>query len=210
MKRITVIVLTLCFAGTLCHAQSNIFVGLNGSVAVPCHWAMYDPNYSSILKSNGAGALLEFGLDFAYPLGRNFAFGFYASGGPGLGGFVYDRKLSSGSSDIKVIRKMFFGGEFKCGILMLAGDLNHRPFIIGLSPGSGYIGLSTVEGGSDDYYADGLPVEFRFGMVVTDHLYFTGNLNVALFSGGDYDPIGILTPSITVGYHFGNKFRTRR
>ena len=152
----------------------NIFVGLNGTFGLP----IFANNYGEV----GAGFNLKFGVDFAYPVADKFAIGLYMNMGGGMG------MLQSG-----------MGGcfDFKTGLLMLAGDVNDRPFIIGVSP---FLGFGFCPGG--EY----LPFEVRFGRVIKKHLYITGNLNAGLPLYGSL----MVEPSITVGYHFGDKLKTKR
>ena len=140
----------------------NVFFGLNGTLGIP------------ILT--GVGANLKIGADFAWPLSDNFAIGAYTN--IGGGGFV-------GSSS---------GGtfDFKVGLLMLAGDVNDRPFIIGIAPCTGY-GFGPVYNGAT--------FELRFGRAIREHLYITGNLNMYI---GNF----AIEPGVTVGYYFGDRFQT--
>ena len=147
----------------------NIFLGLNGTIGVPVIFNDYDSYF---------GMNLKFGIDFAYPVSDRFAIGAYTfiGGGPAL---AIGSEQMSGLFD------------FKVGLLMLTGDVNDQPFIIGISP---FIGINTFD----------IPFEFRFGRIVKEHLYITGNVDLGFFSGF------YIEPSITIGYHFGDLLQTRK
>ena len=190
----------------------NIFVGINGSFGFPMtltsnrstiytsyKWE-YDywlDDYVSVpytSTSNGSafgiGVNLKFGIDFAYPITDKFGMGAYMNigGGPG---FSLD-----GSA--------FIGGnvDFKVGLLMLAGDVNDRPFIIGLAPCTGFGMAITGTAAEVDY----VPFEIRFGRVTKKHLYVTANVNI----GVPIEGIVMIEPGMTIGYHFGDKLKTKR
>ena len=202
MKKLALSAIALILVGSVCQAQTagkrNIFLGLNGSAGLPIVGINWPVEYSDIIYTYGFGGMPEFGLDFAYPVSQNFAIGFYVGGGPCFGRFHSDYK------DAVNVQEMFIGGEFKFGVLMLAGDVNRRPFIIGLVPMSGLTATT-----SKNIANDGLPLEIRFGKVFTDHFYMTANCSMALFSGHAQNDISIITPSLTFGYHFGSKFKTK-
>ncbi len=178
----------------------NIFLGLNGSIGLPMgsggYWKpttkeYYDSYgyhseynyYGSYVSYFAMGLNLDLGLDFAYPVTDRFAIGFYTKLGSGFG-VVGDEV--GGSFD------------FKFGLLMLAGNVNERPFIIGLSP---CIGFGTVA--FEEVY---LPFELRFGRVLPKHFYITGNMNFGIPLSDCF----IAEPSITLGYHFGDKIKSKR
>lgn len=131
------------------------FVGLNLTLGMP------------MAKRYGRfviGISSKLGIDFAYPLSSDrFAIGFYVNVGPI---FNYD-----------------VGYDVKVGILMLAGDINTRPFIFGIAPCTGY----------NNY---GLPLELRFGRVLGKRFYITGNLFMTF---GDF----MLEPGIALGWRLG-------
>ncbi|MBQ3998337.1 MAG: VWA domain-containing protein [Paludibacteraceae bacterium] len=131
----------------------------------------------------GAGLDFQAGFDFAYPLTDKFALGFYFSLGGGFTGGEY----YSGN---------YFGGAFKLstGLLMEMGDLNDRPFLLGICPGIGY-GCS--------YYASYIPFELRFGRVLSNNMYITGDITVGAPLGS---PIAI-EPAIRIGYNFGHNVK---
>lgn len=151
----------------------NIFVGLNGTVGLP----MYENSFF------GVGLNMKVGVDFAYPVTDKFAIGLYLNMGGGFGSARYGGV--DGSFD------------FKTGLLMLAGDVNDRPFIIGVSPFLGFGFMPNVE------Y---LPFELRFGRIIKKHLYITGNLNIGIPLNGGF----MVEPSVSIGYHFGDKLKAKR
>ena len=182
----------------------NIFVGLNGTVGFPIGMynassysysqSYYDPYtdsyvYSSANSNNSSmdlGMNLKFGVDFAWPVADRFAIGVYTmiGGGP---------SMSLGNSGVDV----FSGGmDFKVGLFMLAGDVNNRPFIIGIAPCTGF--AMTAKNGY-------VPLEFRFGRVIKKHLYISGNLTFGVPLSGSFT----IEPAITLGYHFGDKLKTK-
>ncbi len=156
----------------------NIFVGLNGTIGLPMSM-----NYRGDF---GLGFNLKFGVDFAYPVAAKFAIGTYMNMGGGMGmHFGYSEVLLGGNFD------------FKAGLLMLAGDVNDRPFIIGVSPCIGFGFTPEV------LY---IPFELRFGRITKKHVYVTGNLNMGIPLDGSF----MIEPSITIGYHFGDKLKAKR
>lgn len=163
----------------------NIFLGLNGTIGLPMgSGRYYSSSYGGYSYNFVFSLNLDFGLDFAYPVADKFAIGFYTKLGSGFG----------------VGAEYGIGGsfDFKFGLLMLAGNVNERPFIIGLSP---CIGFGTVA--FEEYY---LPFELRFGRVLPKHFYITGNINF----GVPLSDCSIVEPSITLGYHFGDKIKSKR
>jgi len=95
------------------------------------------------------------GADAAWSVSDNFAVGFYFNGGPNLN--LFD--------------DFFPSFDAKIGLLMLAGDLDRQPFIIGFSPCAGM--------GANDWWLY-LPFELRFGRVLSKRFYITGNLNFGI------------------------------
>lgn len=205
MKKWSILALTLFLTGFLCHAQSagsyivsknNIFLGLNGSAGVPLLSKNWDTSHGPIKNTKGIGGIPAVGLDFAYPVSRNFAVGFYASAG--LGALYLVSTYVEGAAE----KEKAFAAEFKGGLLMLVGNVNRRPFIIGIAPLTGII-FNTGKS------IDGLPLELRFGRVITEHFYMTGNMEAAIFSGGVNGPVSLIMPSLTFGYHFGSKLKAK-
>ena len=144
----------------------------------------------------GSGLDFQLGFDFAYPFTERFALGAYFSIGGGFtGGYDYEYyeygysdyfEYEYGSSD-------YFAGMFKfsVGLLMEIGDLDERPFIMGISPCLGY--------GFSDLTAF-VPLEFRFGRVFRNNMYILGEATFGLpLYGGFY-----FEPTIRVGYNFGH------
>ena len=156
----------------------NIFVGINGTIGFPITMGtIYQSNqYYDVF---GFGTNIKLGLDFAYPVADRFAIGAYFNLG---GGFSAGDGGPGGSFD------------FKFGVLMLAGNVNDLPFIIGLSPCLGY-GFNLI--------SEYVPLEVRFGRAIKEHVYITGNLNMGIPIHGGF----VLEPGITVGYHFGDMLK---
>lgn len=177
----------------------NVFVGLNLTLGVPMTMPYDDSGEYNYL---GAGIGLKIGMDFAWPVSDRFAIGFYINFGPNYTWFerhMHDYYLNG----VRQYRSEWYskktvGGDFKVGFLMLAGELNNRPFILGVSPCLGFNYTST------DLF---IPLELRFGRVLSKHFYMTGNLNMGI-------PLGrasfMIEPSITLGYHFGNKIKSKK
>lgn len=168
----------------------NIFVGLNGTIGIPMGMTSgryYSGGSYSYFDAFAFGMNIKFGVDFAYPVADKFAIGTYMNIGAGPGMLF----ANVGNSAIGP------NFDFKVGLLMLAGDVNDRPFIIGLSP---CLGFGFVPG------VEYLPIELRFGRITKKHLYVTGNLNIGLPLYGNF----MIEPGITIGYHFGDKLKTKR
>lgn len=161
----------------------NIFLGFNATAGLPMSILNYDEfddnGYYRRKHSFGIGLSLKLGIDFAWPLSNKFAIGAYINGGPNL---MFNKPI---------------GFDVKAGLLMLAGDLNNDPFIIGIAPCTGF----TKAGGSF------LPFELRLGKVISHRFYITGNLNLGI--GCDYYSSFMIEPSVTFGVHLGNKLKTR-
>ncbi len=181
----------------------NIFVGLSFTFGLPIGmphtesyrytYSTYDPYYDdynyetsySYTTYTALGLYLKFGVDFAYPVSDKFGIGAYTviGGGP-------DMRIGGGGAN-------FAGGmDFKVGLLMLAGDVNDRPFIIGIAPCTGF---------AFDYFGGYLPLEIRFGRVTKKHLYVTGNITFGMPLDGEF----VIEPALSIGYHFGDKLKTR-
>ena len=157
-----------------------LLLGLNGGLGIPMEFG----------ECLGAGLDFHLGFDFAYPLTDRFALGAYLSVG---GGFTAGEYYSYYSN----YYDYYFGGVFKfsAGLLMEFGDLNDRPFMLGISPCAGFeftYGTYTV------------PIELRFGRVLANDWYMMGEL-VMGFGYGTY-----LEPAIRVGYNFGNNVYPRK
>ena len=85
------------------------------------------------------------------------------------------------------------GFDVKLGLLMLAGDLNNRPFIIGFAPCTGYNFTSDCQ--------EFLPLELRFGRVLGKRFYITGNLNMGIPIYGSF----MIEPGIALGWRLGKQ-----
>lgn len=146
----------------------------------------------------GAGLDFQLGFDFAYPCTERFALGAYFSIG---GGFIvskyyysyYDEYLNSYRGYYSDCLAGMF--KFSIGLLMEIGDLDERPFIMGISPclGYGFSGLPSAF----------VPLEFRFGRAFRNNMYILGEatFGVPLYSGFYFEP------TIRVGYNFGHNIR---
>lgn len=138
---------------------------------------------------SGAGAGMDFqaGFDFAYPLNDNFAIGFYTSLGGGFTGGDYYGYGSGGA---------YFGGAFKwtIGLLMEMGDLNDRPFLLGIAPCTGF-GFT--------YPTIFVPAEIKFGRVFRNNMYITGNLSLGIPIEGMF----FMEPAVHIGYNFGHNVK---
>lgn len=161
-------------------SDAPLLLGLNGGLGIPMEFG----------ECLGAGLDFHLGFDFAYPLTDRFALGAYLSVG---GGFTAGEYYSYYSN----YYDYYFGGVFKfsAGLLMEFGDLNDRPFMLGISPCAGFeftYGTYTV------------PIELRFGRVLANDWYMMGEL-VMGFGYGTY-----LEPAIRVGYNFGNNVYPRK
>ena len=177
----------------------NIFLGINGVAGIPLayrNYSMYgsglDVDYTFTIDLS-----VKAGVDFAWPLSDKFAIGGYFNVGGGVGNFQYRRAYNS---SIKIDNELDLSFDAKIGLLMLIGNINERPYILGISPCLGFENVGGV------FY---LPIELRLGKVLKEHLYLTGNLNIGV-------PITIngsgimVEPSVAVGYHFGDKLKARK
>lgn len=142
----------------------NVFLGLGGSVGFP------------VTATPDFGMTAKFAIDFAYPITDHFGLGAYCT----LGGGV-------------TLIQLYPAFDFKVGVLMTLGNVNDRPFLLGIAPFTGF----TMAGD-----AGVVPFEIKFGRAINEHLYITGNLNMFIPEFG-------VEPSITIGYHFGDKIQTR-
>lgn len=169
----------------------NVFLGLNFTLGVPMTMPYYESyNYD---YGFGIGSALKLGIDFAWPVSDNFAIGLYFNAGPNFANvFLYENVYYYSLSRLGV------GFDVKLGLLMLAGNLNARPFIIGIAPCTGF-NMTTEQ--------EFLPLELRFGRVLSKHFYMTGNLNMGVVPlRGDF----MIEPSITFGWHFGDRIKMKR
>lgn len=180
----------------------------------------------------------KFGIDIAWPVSNSFAIGLYFNAGPSL--YLFGREDHLIRSDFsyydegsRTEHHCEIGFDAKVGILMLVGSLNNKPFIIGMAPCTGYnlsitkgryLFLHSVHGFSFlDYPIEHLPFEFRFGRLISKHFYLTGNVNIGIprkinlkrelryvFGGYDGCYTYMIEPSITLGWHFGDRIKMKR
>lgn len=131
-----------------------------------------------------AGANLHIGYDCTYPLGDNFALGFYVSGGGGfLGAFKPYNEYD----------KFYSVFKLSAGLLMEIGDLDEKPYLVGIGPctGVGFLDMDMI-----------LPIEFRLGRVISEKCYVMGEIVYGMSLSGETVS---LEPSIRVGYNFGQR-----
>ena len=83
--------------------------------------------------------------------------------------------------------------QLNLGLLMLAGDLKDRPFIIGVTP---FTGFSYLGGGRGMGY---FPVGVRLGRKINKHMYIIGNFTLGLAALTKYDSY-TYSASLTIGY----------
>ena len=153
-------------------------------MTTPCY-------YYNGQRDFGIGACLKLGIDISWPLSDKFAIGFYLNAGPNI---TYT-PVSEYSYYVSSFyyTSVDFGFDVKAGILMLIGELNNRPFIIGVSPS--FTGYNMT--GGDGY----LPLELRFGKVLGERFYITGNLNMGI---PFYSPCAfMIEPGIALGWRLG-------
>lgn len=178
---------------------SSYLIGGNLGIGIPIE----------IGDAVGAGMDFQVGFDFACPISDRFAMGFYFSIGGGFTGGsnnTYNNYNNYNYYDYgyyaPAIRKAnsysgsYFDGAFKfsAGLLMEMGDLNDRPFLLGISPCLGF-GFDAV--------SEFMPVEIRFGRVFRKNWYMTGDLTFGVPLYGSF----ILEPSIRFGYNFGHNIK---
>ena len=177
MKKIIILVVVfinsaVVFAQSV--SESSLLKGMNVGVGIPveCH------------DLKAAGSNLHLGFDYTGHVSDNFALGFYLSAGGGfLGAFKpyneYDK----------------FYGVFKlsAGLLMEFGDMNNKPYILGIAPctGIGYVDMDLV-----------LPVEVRFGRLFSNNWYVMGGFSYGISLAKETRSF---EPSIHIGYNFGHK-----
>lgn len=176
----------------------NVFLGLNLTLGVPMRLQDYGYHFGySYYESFGAGLGLKLGLDCAWPISDRFALGFYMNVGP----YFTWNHYHGHSDDYEYHYNNFeltVGLDVKIGLLLLAGDLNAKPFIMGIAPCTGLIASTDSQ--------RFIPVELRFGRVLSKHFYMSGNFNIGIPFSGSF----MIEPSITFGYHFGDKIKKKR
>ncbi|MBR0055158.1 MAG: hypothetical protein IJP65_07640 [Bacteroidales bacterium] len=182
MKKIIILALVIicCTVAFAQNSKSGLpgLKGMNVGVGIPVE--CYD------IKA--AGFNLHLGGDFTYPISDKFAMGFYISGGGGfLGTFKPYNEYDKFSPVIKL----------SAGLLMEFGDLNDRPFIVGVGPcaGLGYVDMDLV-----------LPLEFRFGRHLSNNWYIMGELVYGVSLAKE---TRCFEPAIRVGYNFGHKAKKK-
>ena len=182
MKKIIILALVIicCTVAFAQNSRSGLpgLKGMNVGVGIPVE--CYD------IKA--AGFNLHLGGDFTYPISDKFAMGFYISGGGGfLGTFKPDNEYDKFSPVIKL----------SAGLLMELGDLNDRPFIVGVGPCAGldYVDMDLV-----------LPLEFRFGRHLSNNWYIMGELVYGVSLAKE---TRCFEPAIRVGYNFGHKAKKK-
>ena len=130
----------------------------------------------------GAGASLNLGYDCAYPINDHFALGFYLTGG---GGFWREFQQYSNIDNQHIVFRL------TAGLMMQMGDLNNRPYLLGVAPCTGF-GLYDMD--------MVLPIEVRFGRYVTDRWYVIGELTYHYSLANE---TVCIEPAIRIGYNFG-------
>ena len=178
-KKKLVLVVILLTMGTLSFAQYDArdyttLKGLSFGVGVPFECR----------DLPGVGASLNLSYDCAYPINDHFALGFYLTGG---GGFWGEYKQYSSVDDQHLVFRL------TAGLMMQIGDLNNRPYLLGVAPCTG-LGLYDMD--------MVLPIEIRFGKYVTDRWYVMGELT---YHHSLANETLCIEPAIRIGYNFGRK-----
>jgi hypothetical protein len=175
MKKSILLALALICCVTA-FAQKGERLGLKGlNVGVGAPVEFYD------LKAVGAN--LHVGFDRTYPISDKFALGFYLSAGGGAlfelhPQYQYDKVFS-----------MF---KFSAGLLMEIGELDKKPFLVGIGPGTGvgFLDMDLI-----------LPVEIRFGRLFSNHWYVMGEIDYGYSLAEETISV---EPVIRIGYNFGH------
>lgn len=167
-----------------------LLIGASFGLGVPMEFGG-DGDYMSNVA--GVGMDFQFAFDFAYPISDRFGMGFYTSIGGGFTGGTYDSNSWYSSYSYQ---NSYFNGLFKfsVGLLMEMGDLDERPFLLGISPCIGF---------GFDYVTDYLPLEIRFGRVFRNNMYMTGDITFGVPLNGVF----FMEPSIHIGYNFGHNVK---
>ncbi len=156
------------------------FVGISGSLGVLSLNSsyMYGSTIATILG-------LSLGVDCAWNLSEKFSIGFYSTIGAGpsfvraAGPWGYYSGVS-GALDLKI------------GALMLFGDINNRPFMLGITPCTGF----GLDFGGVGFY---LPLEVKFGRLLNNHFYLSGYLQSGIC-------VSIPGGGVGAGLNFGYRF----
>ena len=177
MKKKIILIIMFLFAAVPAFAQTETspkLIGVNGGVGLP--FEVYD------LEAMGIN--IHLGFDYAHPVKNNLAVGFYLNLGGGVMGALhpyseYDR--------------YYYPFRFSAGLLAEIGDLQKRPFILGVAPctGMGFVDMDLF-----------IPLEIRFGRFITDNWYIVAELTYGISLAHE---TAYLEPSIRVGYNFGRK-----
>lgn len=175
-------------------SERPLLLGLNMGIGVPIEFGR---KYNGD-DYKGAGLDFQLGFDFAYPISDRFAMGFFTSIGGGFTGGSFSYYESSRYHNGWYYGN-YFGGlfRFSTGLLMEMGELDKRPFLLGISPclGFGFTRASNF-----------LPLEIRFGRIFSNNWYVTGDLLFGIPLGGAM----YLEPTIRFGYNFGHNVHARK
>ena len=168
----------------------DLFLGVTATAGLPMGF-----NWAPEFRDSGFGVNLKAGADFAYRLSDGFAIGAYTTIGSGP---IVFKQVDKGIGIINRELKAAF--DWKVGLLMLVGDVNGNPFIIGFTPCTGYGVCVPVE------Y---VPLELRFGTTIYGNFYLTGNLNfgVPINTRNYAGQFFFVEPSVTVGYNLSSLIR---
>ena len=163
------------------------FVGLNVTLGMPMTTPKDD--YPFYKYDIGRGLSPKIGVDFAFHKTDKFAIGFYINGGLSLISrdryrYDYHHHEFDDFNDI--------GFDVKVGILMLIGELDKKPYILGVAPCTGLISIA-------DFWDIYIPFELRFGRVLGKRFYITGNLNLGIPIDGTF----LIEPGIALGWRIG-------
>lgn len=173
-------------------AKGKNFCGMSFGIGVNiCNWSSgYNAAYSKAIS-----VPINVGFDYAWRLSDRFAMGIYAV--IGAGPSFYRQRISTnyrGYPDYDYDYKYYEGTDVAInlyvGLLMLFGNLDNKPFILGVTPFTGFSALSSY------YPTSSLPLEVRFGRVLSDHFYLTGYAKMGVGIGFPFEP----------GLSFGYKF----
>ena len=132
----------------------------------------------------GIGDAINIGYDCAYPINDHFAMGFYLSGG-----FGYWNEFKNYST----ADRLHITFRLTAGLMMAIGDLQNRPFLLGIAPGTGF-GLYDLD--------MVMPMDVRFGRYLSEHWYLMGELTYHVSLAGE---TACIEPAVRIGYNFGRK-----
>ena len=173
MKRLITIVAALIWSWAAFAENPQTLKALDLGIGIP--FECYD--------LHAAGLNLHLGFDRTYPVNDRLAMGFYLSA---TGGFM-------GAFDQSIRYDNYYSVmQFTTGMLFEIGTLDERPYIVGISPcaGFGLVDMDMV-----------LPVEIRFGRMLTRHWYITGGLTYNISLAGE---TRYWEPCIHIGYNFSH------